>query len=472
MNPATRRAAVLAACLLVHAASPPPAPGQGLVPPTAVDGTAATGVILPPAAAPACRDADATPVGGRGGRAGPREQPRNPIGALRAADPGHGPGRRPLRLAPQPVVRHGCGTTPTTPSATFLDGGRHAGRQQALQQRLHRQPADAVGGRLVHGRAGTETRRTTTSFFSSFNPALSSNLRLSYTQPLLQELRHRRRAAAGDDGHHEPGRLPTSGCARTDCRDRAQRTGTRTGIWSSPSPSSTCSVSRSSSPRSRCATTGRGVEVGTMAPIDIVEAEAEVARNEEAVIPRRGADRPRRGPPAHARPRSGGPRTSGPYASSRPTRRCSRPRRDRRRRGGPHRHRRGAPTSTSSAKQIDNTDTNARFFANQRLPDVNLHVDYSVAGLGGGAGSCAAPGFPGRSSGSRTVRVRRRPRRSARATIFPSWQVGLTVGYPLGRSTADANLARDPAGAVAGRGAIAGDRDPHRQRGAGRSPAA
>ena len=28
------------------------------------------------------------------------------------------------------------------------------------------------------------------------------------------------------------------------------------------------------------------------------------------------------------------------------------------------------------------------------------------------------------------------------ATTFPSWQVGRTVGYPLGRSTADANLAR------------------------------
>ena len=28
------------------------------------------------------------------------------------------------------------------------------------------------------------------------------------------------------------------------------------------------------------------------------------------------------------------------------------------------------------------------------------------------------------------------------ANDFPSWQLGLTVGYPLGRSTADANLAR------------------------------
>ena len=49
MTRATRRAAMIVACLLAHAATPLPAPGQGLVP--ATGGRApATGVILPPSA--------------------------------------------------------------------------------------------------------------------------------------------------------------------------------------------------------------------------------------------------------------------------------------------------------------------------------------------------------------------------------------------------------------------------------------
>ena len=91
-------------------------------------------------------------------------------------------------------------------------------------------------------------------------------------------------------------------------------------------------------------------------------------------------------------------------------------------------------------KQIDNTDTNARFFANQRLPDVNLHVDYSVAGLGGRR-FLRGPGFPGPVIGQQNYAFGE-VLGDLLGNDFPSWQVGLTVGYPLGRSTADANLAR------------------------------
>ena len=45
----------------------------------------------------------------------------------------------------------------------------------------------------------------------------------------------------------------------------------------------------------------RRVEVGTMAPIDIVQAQAEVAANEESVIVAEGQIRYGRGSPSHAR---------------------------------------------------------------------------------------------------------------------------------------------------------------------------
>ena len=60
--------------------------------------------------------------------------------------------------------------------------------------------------------------------------------------------------------------------------------GMRTGTWCSRWPATACRCSRSISRSEQLKNNRTRVEVGTLAPIDIIEAEAEVARNEEAVI--------------------------------------------------------------------------------------------------------------------------------------------------------------------------------------------
>ena len=68
----------------------------------------------------------------------------------------------------------------------------------------------------------------------------------------------------------------------------------------------------------------RRVQIGTMAPIDIVEAQSEVARNDESVIVAEAAIKTRGGSAARADLRSGDARLLDHRASSRPTPRRSR----------------------------------------------------------------------------------------------------------------------------------------------------
>ncbi|HIN11912.1 MAG TPA: hypothetical protein EYM63_09900 [Acidobacteria bacterium] len=91
-------------------------------------------------------------------------------------------------------------------------------------------------------------------------------------------------------------------------------------------------------------------------------------------------------------------------------------------------------------KNIQNTDTDIRFYRNQRLPDVNLQVNYSLSGVGG-TEFLRGEGFLGPITGTEQTSFG-----SALGDIFsndfPNWTVGVTVAYPLGTSAAKANLQR------------------------------
>ncbi|MCE2513903.1 MAG: TolC family protein [Acidobacteria bacterium] len=432
MNPATRCAAALASCLLVHTASLPAA-GQGLAP--AAGGRApAPGVILPPpsvqpAAMPtrhlSVDEAVALALENNLGIQSERYGPQ--IQDMAVAD------ARSVWLPN--LTFDALRDNAVTPSATFLDGvdtqviNKLFSNVFTVNQQL-----PWAGGSYTAGWDGA--RRTTTSFFSSFNPALSSNLRLSYTQPLLRNL--------PIDAGRQQVAVATTNREIADIGLRqaiaATERSVRNGYWDLVFAIAFHEVQRQSlelaeeSLRNNRAR----VEVGTMAPIDIVEAEAEVARNQEAVILAeaqiaRAEDVLRTLVLDPAAPDFWTVRlqpTDTPLLG---------PRRidvDQAIRSAI-----GRRTDIDQIrKQIDNTDTNARFFANQRLPDVNLHVDYSVAGLGGRR-FLRGPGFPGPVIGQQNYAFGE-VLGDLLGNDFPSWQVGLTVGYPLGRSTADANLAR------------------------------
>jgi outer membrane protein len=90
--------------------------------------------------------------------------------------------------------------------------------------------------------------------------------------------------------------------------------------------------------------------------------------------------------------------------------------------------------------ELDNSQTTIDFLDNQRLPDVRLETSYRGNGLGG-TQFLRGGGFPGSIIGTRN-----RGFADALGQVFtddyPSWSLGLTVSYPIGRSFEAANLAR------------------------------
>jgi len=81
---------------------------------------------------------------------------------------------------------------------------------------------------------------------------------------------------------------------------------------------------------------------------------------------------------------------------------------------------------------VSNAATNVDFYSNQRLPDVRMEASYAGAGLGG-VQLLRSGGFPGVVTGTFN---------SGFGTVlgqtfgrdYPTWSLGLTVSYPVGRS--------------------------------------
>jgi outer membrane protein len=94
----------------------------------------------------------------------------------------------------------------------------------------------------------------------------------------------------------------------------------------------------------------------------------------------------------------------------------------------------------SSRKQLESNDISIRYFRNQSMPDVNAQVNYSASGLAGTRLELT-PGL------NPTV-ISRTPRGFGGAlgdifaSDYPTWSLGLQVNYPIGASNAEASLAR------------------------------
>jgi outer membrane protein len=281
-------------------------------------------------------------------------------------------------------------------------------------------------------------RRETTAF-TSFNPQLSSGLNAQVTQPLLRNFRI--------DGLRQQILLNTTqrDIADVQVRQSIAQTGrlARNAYWDLVFAIAQHQVQVQSLELARESLRNNRtrVEVGTMAPIDIVEAEAEVARNDEAVIV------------AEANIRSVEDRLRAlimdPSAEDFWTSRIEPT--------DPAILREARPIDVDAAvanalqnrtdilqtkKQLESADINIRYFSNQRLPDVNLEATYNLVGLGGTelvfdqSGGFPPPviGQSNRGFGAVLGDVFRNQ--------FPSWTLGVTIGYPIGRSQADAGLAR------------------------------
>jgi outer membrane protein TolC len=323
-----------------------------------------------------------------------------------------------------------------SPSSSFLSGATETINDDQFTSNVGvRQNVRWGGGNYEVSWAGS---RSTTTRFTSFNPQLQSSLNAQYTQPLLRNfaIDSFRQQLQQNQKQRE--------IADVQLREAiAQTTRTvRNAYWDLVAAIANHQVQTESLQlaREQLRNNRTRVEVGTMAPIDIVEAEAEVARNEEAVIVseaniRSFEDRLRA---LIADPTSADFWTMRIEPTDQP---AMAPQQAIDVDAAVRNALQNRTDILQTRKQLESADINVRYFANQRLPDVNLQATYGLVGLGGTQYEFGQGGFPPPIIGQ-TARGFSSVLSDVFRNQFPSWTVGVSVGYPLGRSQAEAGLAR------------------------------
>jgi outer membrane protein TolC len=285
------------------------------------------------------------------------------------------------------------------------------------------------------------TRATSTNFFNSFNPQLRSNLAFNVTQPLLRNYKV--------DNVRQDLALIAKLRESSDVNLRATITQTirnvKNAYWDLSTAIDNLAAQRQSLDLARrlLGDNEKRVAIGTMAPIDIVEAQSEVARNQESVIVAEAAieqaeDRLRALILEPASPDfwtvSLEPADTAPFADQAPDVDAAL---------------RRALSSRSDVLQSKNSlaqnDIGINYLRNQLLPEVNANASYGMVGVGG-ALLQPLTSFPiGVSLPQRQV-LSQRGFGSVVGDIltnsYPAWTFGVQIGYPLGTSASEANLAK------------------------------
>jgi len=327
------------------------------------------------------------------------------------------------------------GASVETPNASFLSG---ALGPKTTDQRMTANVGVAQalpwGGSYSVG--WDSSRATTTNFFMNFSPQLRSSLALSYRQPLLRGFRidtARQQLQVSQKNREVADVTLRQSIAVTARAVRHAYSDLVFAIASRAVQQQSLELARNWLGETRARVT-----IGTTAPIDIVEAEAEVAQREEAVIVAdaqlaTAEDRLRAlvyDPVAadfwtfRIEPSTPPTFTAIPVDVDTATRTALASRTDLQR----------------TQKSLETTDITLRYFRNQTLPDVTASVDYGLTGLGG-TQFLRGAGFPGPVIGS-TDRGFGDVLGDLFANDFPSWTASLTVSYPIGPTPQAAELAR------------------------------
>ncbi len=279
-------------------------------------------------------------------------------------------------------------------------------------------------------------RSTTTNIFSNFSPQLRSSLALNYRQPLLRgfSIDTARQQLLVNRVNRE-----VADVTLRDAMAATART-VRYAYWDLVYAIAALEVQGQSLELARQSlrNTRARIDIGTTAPVDAIESEAEVALREEAVIVARAQiataeDRlrtlifdpsmqdfwtlrlePVSPPAALARPID-------PEAAVRNALA-------------------GRTDVQQTVKALETADINMRYFRNQTLPDVTAAVDYGVTGLGG-TQFVRGAGFPGPVIGQSERRFGS-VLQDLFANDFPAWTASVSVSYPLGTTPQEAGLAR------------------------------
>jgi outer membrane protein TolC len=280
-------------------------------------------------------------------------------------------------------------------------------------------------------------KQVTSNIFANFNPTYNSNFNATLVQPLLRgflidNTRQQLRVTALNRDISE---IQLRGTIATTLA-RVRNT-----YWELVYAIDALDVARGSLELAeRLVADNRArVEVGTMAPLDVVQAEAEVATRRQVVAQAEATWRTSELELKRLIVNG----TDDPLwrASINPT---DRPTFAAEALNVEAAVRRALDTRTDLAqarKTLESNDVTLRFLNNQRLPFVDLTANYGVQGLGGtqfirqgtGLGSSVIGTIPGGYSNAFN---------SLFGRDYPTWTAQLNVTYPIGASAADAQYAR------------------------------
>ncbi|HUU35343.1 MAG TPA: TolC family protein [Vicinamibacterales bacterium] len=327
------------------------------------------------------------------------------------------------------------GDNRNSPPNSFLSGGQTKVTNNQTQYNF------GIGSALPwYGssyRVGWDNYRSTTNNqFANFSPQTGSTLTFNFTQPLLRNFKI--------DGNRQQLQVSRKNREISDVQVREAVAGTTRAVknayWDLVFSLNSLEVQRLSldlAQRSLKENRAR-VEIGTMAPIDIVEAEAEVAQREEAVIVAEAAiaraEDQLRGLVygEHAAEQWDVPLVPTDAATFTPVAVDLQ--------GAVQAALDSRTDIVQAEKTIEANDISIRYLRNQILPALNASVDYGATGIGGSQ-FIRGPGFPGDVIGSV-----KRPFTDVLSDIvtsdFPTWTFALQLSYPLGNSSADVSLAR------------------------------
>ena len=284
---------------------------------------------------------------------------------------------------------------------------------------------------------GIDTSRTTTnSLITSLNPSIAARLQLAFSQPLLRDFKIDPARAQLDVATRN------LSIAQTTLQENTVNTAAtaEAAYWLLVATNAKVDVEqRALELALELERTNRArVDVGQSPPLDLVAARAEVAQRQENLIvartnARQAEDRLRtlivdthrpdfwsvRLEPAERVPPTGPP----PDVDA-AVRRALSERTD----------------ILRARKEIEISNTNIRLAESDTKPDLRLEANYLTDGAGG-TRLLRTGGFPGTITGSETTSYGN-VLGQLFAFDYPAWTVGVTFSYPLGRSAAEANLAR------------------------------
>ena len=320
------------------------------------------------------------------------------------------------------------------PPANFLLGDRGVDTNDWFS-------STGVRQRLPWG-AGTwsvswdSSRTTTNNPISSFDPSLQSGIQVAFSQPLLRD----RKIDAARHQYIIAKRNQESSELRF--RESVVQTvaAVKQAYWTLKATRANVTVQqRSLELAQELARQNKiRVDAGQIPPLDLVQAEAEVAQRRENLIRANTAaadaeDRLRRliidpadatfwrtrvDPIAEPTGRGPLPDVDAVVANALD----------------------GRYDIARARHDLENASTTVELLSNQRLPDVRLETSYRGSGLAG-TQFVRTGGFPGVVTGTLN-RGFGDALTQAFSPDYPTWSLGVTVSYPIGRSYEEASLAR------------------------------